>query len=75
MPQPDSEPKLIPDIDQGKAEIQNDHQAKQLLWETTMGQALREVRHEKTAVLMLSWHPEDDDLGVEPEVTDVSHSS
>lgn len=40
-----------------------------MLWDRQMGIATKPVRYVKTSVLTLSWQPEEDDLGVEKEVS------
>ena len=45
------------------------------IWEKEMGQSSIPVKHDKTAVLMLSWHPDDDDMHVEAEVSSVVRGS
>ncbi|KAK5747235.1 hypothetical protein LTR17_000370 [Elasticomyces elasticus] len=40
----------------------------EMLWDERMRFPSPRIRHDKTAVLLLSWDPQLDDLGVEPEV-------
>ncbi|KAK3640473.1 hypothetical protein LTR56_011811 [Elasticomyces elasticus] len=40
----------------------------QMVWEKRMRFPSRRIRHDKTAVLLLSWAPKVDDLGVKPEI-------
>lgn len=50
---------------------QSTHSRLQALWEERMQYPSRAIRHDKTSVLLLSWEPGHDDLGVETEVRDL----
>lgn len=47
---------------------QSEHERLKMRWDKNWGHSDKPFRHDKTAVLQLSWKKEHDDLNVGPEV-------